>query len=266
MKQLCLTILASSGVFLTPAAYAQLDHLLVPVTGAATAVEIGTATPGLEIPGSATPRLLTAAMLTSEAERELAARLALKGELKLSLAQPWKPVKLPANDFVLTIPETPSGGISGTFLVHVRATSGGQLIGDWQIPMRAQLWQEVWTAGRRLDRGQPLDRELLTPQKVDVLRESQPLLSADIDPSTLELVQTVAASRAVAKRDVIARPLVRRGHIVEVVALHAGLSITMKALALENGAAGELIKLRNLQSRREFSGQILDENKVQVHF
>ena len=44
------------------------------------------------------------------------------------------------------------------------------------------------------------------------------------------------------------------------------LAIRMKALALENGAAGDLIKLRNLESRKEFNGQILNENQVQVHF
>jgi flagellar basal body P-ring formation protein FlgA len=59
---------------------------------------------------------------------------------------------------------------------------------------------------------------------------------------------------------------VRRGQIVEVVAKHGQLAISMKALALESGASGSLIKLRNLESRKEFSGQILNENKVQVHF
>ena len=40
----------------------------------------------------------------------------------------------------------------------------------------------------------------------------------------------------------------------------------MKALALENGAAGDLIKLRNLESRREINGQIINENKVRIPF
>ena len=44
------------------------------------------------------------------------------------------------------------------------------------------------------------------------------------------------------------------------------LAISMKALAMENGAKGDLIKLRNLESRKEFSGQILNENRVQIHF
>jgi flagella basal body P-ring formation protein FlgA len=40
----------------------------------------------------------------------------------------------------------------------------------------------------------------------------------------------------------------------------------MKALALENGAAGDLIRLRNVESRKDFNAQVLNENKVQVRF
>ena len=101
---------------------------------------------------------------------------------------------------------------------------------------------------------------------MDVLRERQPPLLAGLDPSTLEVAQTVSASRPLTRRDVIERPLIRKGQVVEVVAQRGQLAISMKALALQSGAGGELIKLRNIESRKEFSGQILNENKVQVHF
>ena len=62
------------------------------------------------------------------------------------------------------------------------------------------------------------------------------------------------------------RPVIRKGQVVEVVAQQGLLAISMKALALESGAAGDLIKLRNLESRREINGQIINESKVQIHF
>ena len=173
---------------------------------------------------------------------------------------------MPASDFAITITETPANGIAGTFLVRVKITSSGELITDTQVSLRAQLWQEVWTAASRLERGQPLDRSLLSVTKVDSLKERQPPLLAEVDPSTLEVAQTVSASRALTRRDVSVRPLIRKGRVVEVVAQQGQLAISMKALALESGASGDLIKLRNLESRKEFSGQILNENKVQVHF
>ena len=201
-----------------------------------------------------------------ELESELSTRLSLNGELKLALAQPWKELKLPATDFAVTLVELPANGIAGTFIVRVKITSGGETAAETQVALRAQLWQEVWTAASRLERGQLLDRSLLSTTRVDSLRERQPPLLADTDPTNLEVTQSVSASRPLTRRDVVARPLIRKGRVVEVIAQQGQLAITMKAVALESGAGGDLIKLRNIESRKEFSGEILNENRVQVHF
>ena len=258
----CIVSLCAAAL-LTVTASAQIDKLLAPVS--AKAVE----ETSVRVAASRAPtasHILGAEAFVAEAEKELSAHLSLRGELKLTLAQPWKALKLPVADFAVAISEIPAGGINGTFLLRAKITSGGELVGDVQVSLRAQLWQEVWTAASRLDRGQALDRSLLTTSKADVLREGQPQLLAEIDPTTLEVAQTVNAGRPLTRRDVIERPLVRRGQVVEVVARQGMLAISMKALALESGAKGELIKLRNLESRKEFRGQILNENKVQVHF
>ena len=178
----------------------------------------------------------------------------------------WPALRLPEADWILTITEWPAGGLAGTILVRVKIISGSETIVEGQIPLRAQLWQEVWFASNQLERGQSLDRSSLTVQKADVLRERTPLVSAKIDPSTLELSQAVAAGRALTRRDVAVRPLIRKGQVVEVFAQSGPLGVRMKALALENGAAGDLIKLRNIESHKEFNGQVTHESKVQVHF
>jgi flagella basal body P-ring formation protein FlgA len=250
-------LLAGAGV-----APAQLDRLLAPIdsTVAPTVVALPSS------PGVAAGNILTAERLTAELEKELSARLSVTGELKLTLGRPWEPVRLPGDDLFLAVTELPVGGVSGAFFVRVKASSGGAVIAEWQIPLRAQLWQEVWVAATRLERGQALDRPLLGVQKVDVLRERAPLISADADPSNFEITQSIPAGRALTRRDVVDRPVVRKGQVVEVVAQEGLLAVTMKALALESGAVGDLIKLRNLDSRKEFSAQVLHESKVQVHF
>ena len=261
--QRLLTLLALA--LLAGTSRGQLDQLLAPVatqtiTGADAPARNPIARP------QAPSYTLGAEAFVAELEKELGTRLSLNGELKLTLAQPWKGLKLPAARFAIAITETPNGGINGTFLLKAKITSDGETVSEVQVSLRAQLWQDVWTASTRLERGQSLDRSLLTTSRVDALRERQPPLLADVDPSTLEVAQTVSASRPLTRRDVIERPLVRKGQVVEVIAQQGQLAISMKALALESGAGGELIKLRNIESRKEFSGQILNENKVQVHF
>jgi flagella basal body P-ring formation protein FlgA len=40
----------------------------------------------------------------------------------------------------------------------------------------------------------------------------------------------------------------------------------MKALALESGAMGETVTVRNTESRKEFTAVVTDENHVQIQF
>lgn len=209
---------------------------------------------------------LTADALVLELERQAALHFAADGELKLSLARVWPALRLPEADWVLAVTEWPASGLASTLLVRVKVVSGGETIIEGQLPLRVQLWREVWCAANQLERGQSLDRSMLTAQKTDVLRERTPIVAADIDPATLEISQPVAAGKMLTRRDVAVRPLVRKGQVVDVFAKTGQLGVQMKALAMENGAAGDLIKLRNIESKKEFTGQVTHESKVQIHF
>jgi flagella basal body P-ring formation protein FlgA len=76
----------------------------------------------------------------------------------------------------------------------------------------------------------------------------------------------VNAGRVLTWRDITRRPLVRKGDVVEVSAGDGQLLITMKALAMENGAQGDTVTVRNPVSRKDFAAMVVDENRVQVRF
>ena len=239
-----------------------LDRLLAPLPK----VESNSSVPS-RVEASAKPAFsLKADALVTELEKQAAQHFSMEGELKIALARVWPALRLPEADWILTVTEWPAGGLSATLLVRVKVVSGSETIIEGQLPLRAQLWQEVWFASNQIDRGQSLDHSSLTSQKADVLRERIPLVSAKIEPSTLELSQSVSAGRALTRRDVTVRPLIRKGQVVEAFAQSGQFGVRMKALAMENGAAGDLIKLQNIESRKEFRGQVTHESKVQIHF
>ena len=251
---------------LAGSASAQLARLLVPVGKAGSAAPALAGSDVVVARTIETKDVLGADAVVAELEKQLGARFAVEGDFKLQLVQAWQPLKLPSEDWQLSIVEFPNSGLESTFYVKVVIRADGGVLVEGQLPLRAQLWQDVWIAASRIERGQALDRGLLAAQKVDVLRSPQPLIPATLDPASCEAVQTIPAGRALTKRDVIPRPIVRKGQVVEVTAVQGMLVVRMKALALESGAAGDLIKLRNLESRREISGQILNESQVHVHF
>ena len=179
---------------------------------------------------------LTGDHLLDEIQKQLVSYFGLKGDLRLSFVRDWRPVRLPAKDFDLTLTDYPADGVTSTFALRFKVASGGVQVGEWQLGLRAQLWQSVWVAQGRLDRGQALDRSLLNAQKIDILREKHTFLPDDADPAGYDVAQGIAAGRPIAKEDVIERPLIHKGDVVEVIATQGLLDIHMKALALEDGA------------------------------
>ena len=261
-------------LLLAGAAHAQLDHIFSPLPATA---EIASAPQAAVAPAAAVPdrsvsqvadhhRDLSGDEVLAEIQKQLASYFGIKGDLKLSFTSTWKSLRLPDKDFDLGLIDYPPDGVTGSFGIKFKITSGGAPAGEWQVSLRAQLWQSVWVAQERLDRGQVLDRSMLRTQKMDVLREQQTLLSEDVDPAAYDVAQSIGPGRAIGKKDIVERPLVHKGAVVEVVASHGLLDIHMKALALEDGGLNALIKLRNLDSNKDFSAQILNENQVKVQF
>jgi len=78
--------------------------------------------------------------------------------------------------------------------------------------------------------------------------------------------QSVAPGRPLTRRDVSERPVIHKGDVVDVIAHQGVFSIRMKAQALENGIKRELIKMRNIESRKDFTAQVVNESEVEVHF
>jgi flagella basal body P-ring formation protein FlgA len=123
----------------------------------------------------------------------------------------------------------------------------------------------VWVARQPVNVGAGFDPALLEPRRTDLLRDRD-VLPASAGDRSYVFVRAVAAGRALTWRDISRRPLVRKGELVEVSAVDGLLLVTLKALAMENGAQGEIVTLRNPESRKNFSAIVVDENRVQVRF
>jgi flagella basal body P-ring formation protein FlgA len=263
--------LLSAGI-----ANAQLDQILAPVASApeaaasdqiaATADGANQSSPAANAPTAKSTNSLTGNALLTDLQKQLASYFGLKGDLRLNLIRNWNPLPLPGKDCNLTLTDYPAEGVTSTFAVSFKITSGGIEVGEWQLGLKAQLWQSVWVTEGRLDRGQALDKSMLTVQKVDVLRDPQTLLSDDVDPDGYDVAQGIGPGVPISKQDVVERPVIHKGDVVDVIATQGLLDIRMKALAMEDGGINALIKMKNLDSSKEFNAQILNENEVKVHF
>jgi flagella basal body P-ring formation protein FlgA len=200
-------------------------------------------------------------------QRELTARYSLEGDLKLSLSQDWKPLELRnGRDWKLVIDQAPLGGLSSRSQVRFHIESGGNQVGSWQEILRASLWRPVWVATRRLDRGATPDASSCGLKNIDTLAENLSYVPADTDLSIYEMAQGVGQDRPLTSRDLSLRPLVRKNQLVDVIVSEGSLNITMKGLALGTAGAGEMVGIRNPDSRKDFQAKVVGINTVQVKF
>lgn len=213
-----------------------------------------------------TPQKLTELELVQGIQNDLPKRYDIQGELRVTLQRRWAPLQLPASDFFAECVQLPPTGLASSMNVLVRGVSGGKIVGEWPLQIKVELFQKVWVATQRLESGQLLERGLVVAQPVDVLRETVPPIPAERDLAGFELAQGVPKGRAVTRRDLVERALVKRGQFVDAFAGEGGLSVRMRALAMEGGAAGAVIRVKNLDTKKEFYAQVINENQVQVRF
>jgi flagellar basal body P-ring formation protein FlgA len=207
---------------------------------------------------------LTQDAFTSEITRSLVNHFNLEGELQIELLRAWHPPQVVAREWQVIITEYPSVAASA-MLLRCRVLADGQPAAESTLTLRASLWKDVWVARQPLMHGAIFDPALLETRRVDLFRERDALPAAVGDQSFI-FARAVNAGRTVTWRDITRRPLVKKGAMVEVSAAEGTLSITMKALALQSGAHGEAVTLRNLESRKDFTAFVIDENRVQVRF
>jgi flagella basal body P-ring formation protein FlgA len=207
---------------------------------------------------------LTQDALVAALSQDLAAHFNLEGDLQLELLRVWTPPALVAADWRVVINEYPS--VAGSaMLLRCSWLADGKPAGEGTLTVRASLWRDAWIARQPLANGATFDVSALDTRRVDLFRDRD-ALPAGVGDQTFMFSRAVNAGRLVTWRDIARRPLIRKGDLVEVSAADGMLSVTMKALALQNGAQGEAISLRNIESRKDFTAFVVDENRAQVRF
>ncbi len=219
-----------------------------------------------EAPAKASTMIVSEGALLDRISAELTKALNPEGELRLSFGRAWQPIRVPSEDWEVVLPELPIGGISKSFLLRVQIQSGGRAWFDRSVVIHAQLWKQVFVSTRRLSRGQQLDETSAQLQVLDVLRDRLSPIAANSRLEELEVLQAVAERSPLTTKDVATSPMVRKGAIVEVIAGDGPISISMKGMAMAGGSQGDLISIRNMDTRKDFRARVVGRNSVQVTF
>lgn len=171
-------------------------------------------------------------------------------------------LKLPSCTVPLEVFFSPGGNRQGAVTVGVRCTEPS----PWSIyvPARVEVYGKVIVAARTLVRG-----AVLAPE--DLRFEERALSSlngyylSDTSEGIGRVLKRGVAAGAVVSPSVLSEPrLVHRGERVSIVVQGQGLEVRMEGEALKDGALGDVIRVRNLSSKRELEGVVTGAGVVRV--
>lgn len=222
-------------------------------------------TAGLLRAGESAPAFERAALLDNLAA-EIAAHYSIAENLEVDLVRPWTAPaadagEAPVEIAVIDYPEA----LASSMLVRVRYRQDQRILREDTLVLRVSLWREGMIAALPLKRGEPVSLQAVTTRRVDALRDRESL-PVSVAGEDYVLAREIPAGRMLSWRDVIRRPLVHRGQMVEVQAGSGTLVITIKALAMQDGARGDNVRVRNLESKRDFVAKVTAENRAEVRF
>ncbi len=155
---------------------------------------------------------------------------------------------------------------SGRIAVTVELLDGERLLHRGVISTYLRVDEQVFVPVRNLRRGDVLEEKDLrrvardgNRLPADVVRDREQLLGH-------RMTRGLPANQPLRASHVEPVPLVGRGDRVTLVLESGPMSISGIGRAVEAGAAGDWIRVLNLDSRREISGRVARDGRVHVAF
>lgn len=226
---------------------------------------------GLPATHAASASAMLSAALWESLTRDLGTHFNVDGELVLDPVRPWAPAgdgATSAGDparWSIRLVEFPAV-LSSAMIMRVRVVDPQGKTTDETLAVRAQLWREAWVSRAPFERGAAFDPDACDLRRIDALREREVLSTGITQPADWMFQRAVPAGRLISWRDVTRRALVRKGDVIEVAAVDGPLQVTLKAQAMQDGGRGETVRVRNLDSKREFAALVVAPNRAEVRF
>jgi flagellar basal body P-ring formation protein FlgA len=200
-------------------------------------------------------------LLTAQLQRQFTDG---RGELELHLARPWTVVNVPDETVSLRVTEFPPNGLSPAMILRFELKGAHEVLGSWQAVIQCRLWREVWVARSPLSRGQSLRDADLARERRDMLSLHQALANVAAEDGSVEIAENVPPGSPLYARSVRLRPVVHPGKRADALVQDGGMVISVKVEVLEEGVPGQMVRVRNIKSQREFKGKVQDEQTVIV--
>ncbi len=137
---------------------------------------------------------------------------------------------------------------------------------EWRIyvPVVISAFADVLVTQRPLPRGHRLSAADVRLEKRELSAFRQGFFSEVNKINLLETKRAVAAGAVLTPDKVAPIKLVRNGEVVHLVSSASGIQVAARGKALNDGAVGHTVRVRNLSSGRVVEGRVIGPGRVAV--
>lgn len=125
------------------------------------------------------------------------------------------------------------------------------------------LWVTVPTAVRPLNKGETLTPEAITFMRMNAAQMKD--LPWDGQGGPWQILRSIGTGEPILQSDLGNKMMVRRGNILTLIYERGNLKMTIQAEALSDGAPGQTIPVRNLQTKKQIYATVLDGSTVVIN-
>ncbi|MDH4100408.1 MAG: flagellar basal body P-ring formation chaperone FlgA [Nitrospirota bacterium] len=126
--------------------------------------------------------------------------------------------------------------------------------------------EDVVVLSEPVKRGEVITEEMVTVEQRDTLRLKNSVLRDTGEVVGKNATRNLQAGDMLARNAVELPLVIKRGSRVTVVAENNGFRVSILAEAMENGAKGDTIKVKNLDSRKIIQAEVVDESTARALF
>lgn len=154
----------------------------------------------------------------------------------------------------------------GSNILLVDYFQGERLLGRVRLMGFVEVMLPVVVLKRPLARHTLVKREDLALETRPLSRLPKDVLTKIDEALGLRTKMSLRAGQVLRQSQLETAPLVKRGRLVHIVAEGPGFIVTAVGEARQDGRPGEIIRVRNLTSKREIFARVVDAETVKVTF
>ncbi|MBM7622909.1 flagellar basal body P-ring formation chaperone FlgA [Sporohalobacter salinus] len=211
-------------------------------------------------------QVLDREQLEKKVQQYIKQNLAVGSEdIEIEIQKTDKEVRLPVGKVKLQIGNVNTKKLLGRIAIPVNIYVDGKLAKKKYVQAQITAYQKVLVAKESIERRQSLAKDLFKWEKRELakLYGNQPFTNLD-SLSNYRLERRINSGQILTKNLIEIPPLVKRRDKIKIVAEVGQVRVSTVGVALESGAEGDIIKVRNIKSDQEIMAKVIEKKVVKA--